>query len=229
MTNDTIATPKDLATATAVVLRENIVLQKQVKELKEKQQQQPKVRKTVAPSELETAIHRVVLKHIDDPNEIPWLVATGKEAASDKISNVVELLEDALNTDDNTLVKTMRVARNAILHIYEGVQRRETACMFQCSCIGGGSEHHAFPSYMAGCFSKGAEDQSFISGRLWDVAELLRLHHGYEKPRPVAQSTIYALKQLADELRFNEDWLAEEIAKISKAVEQCPKPENDGK
>jgi hypothetical protein len=166
-------------------------------------------------SELKRAIHRIVQQHIDGPNEIPLLVATGKEAASKKLLNVVDLLEDALGDDDNTLVKTMRVARNAILHIYDGVQAREFACMTQCPCVGGGSGHFEWPSYTAGCSSKDADDQSRIGGRLWDVAELLRLHHGNSDPRPVAQSTIYALKQLADELRFKEEDLEREIAKIS--------------
>jgi hypothetical protein len=212
MTNDTIATPKDVAVATAVVLGENALLREQIKELKEKREL--KVRK-IAPSELDKVIHRILRKHVEDPNEIPWLVATGTEAASDKISNVVRLLEGALD-DEHRLTKTMRVARNAILHIYEGVRRRETVCLMNCTCIAGGSGHLPFPSYTAGCPSKGFDDGDAIGGRLWNTADLLRLHHGYSNPRPVAQSTIYALRQLADELRFQEDDLEREIAKIGR-------------
>lgn len=192
----------------------------------------PQVQAKQTRASLEIAIRRVLREHLDDLNGVRWIVASGKQAASDKVLNVVELLEDALtkmDEDDTTLVKTMRVARNALLHIGDDVQRREFACLMNCTCIAGGCGHLPWPSYAAGCHSKTSDDQSRIGGRLWDVAELLRLHHGYERPRPVAQSVIYALKQLADELRFKEDWLAEEIAKISKAVEQCPKPENDGK
>jgi hypothetical protein len=50
-----------------------------------RQKHEPEVRKIAprAPSELEQAIRRVVRKHIGNPNEVPWLVATGAEAASD--------------------------------------------------------------------------------------------------------------------------------------------------
>ncbi len=176
-------------------------------------------RDRVTRSELEKAIHRIVLKHIDDPNEIPWLVATGAEGASDKILNVVDLLEGALD-DEHRLVKTMRVARNAVLYVCEGVQKREFACMMQCTCISGGSGHLPWASYTAECSSETSDNQTRIGGRLWDVAELLRLHHGYSKPRPVAQSVIYALKQLADELQFKEKDLGREIAKMTETEEE---------
>jgi hypothetical protein len=95
------------------------------------------------------------------------------------------------------------------------VQDRTDSSTYSANSIGGGSGHFEWPSYTAGCSSKDADDQSRIGGRLWDVAELLRLHHGYSKPPPAAQSVIYALKQLADELRFKEVDLGREIAKIS--------------
>jgi hypothetical protein len=117
-------------------------------------------------------------------------------ASSTKVLNVIILLENALSSKDGwfdvegRLTKTLRVARNALLHIYHGVEQEEIGSAFEK-----GWE----------TFEKECQSDSRIGGRLWDVAELLRLHHGYESPRPVAQATIYALAQLADELRSKEE------------------------
>jgi hypothetical protein len=177
-------------------------------------------------TELEQAIRQRIAENLDDVNKLPWLVGTGAEAASTKIDSVVELLNSKAKGDDEVLVKTMRVARNAVLHVCEDVQQREFAVMFQCPCIRAEwqhrkQQHHQWPHYTAGCFSQESDRHNRIGGRLWDVVEFLRLHSGYESPKLVAQAVILALQQIAGELRSKEEGLTRLVEKIRKSVAEA--------
>lgn len=168
--------------------------------------------------EFEAKLREDLREHLGDLNKVRWVVASGKEAASKKILDVAEMLDGALSSKgkdaENDLVKYMRVARNAILHIYEAVEHREGACMMACTCVMG-CGHLPWTLYAAGCHSEESDENTRIGGRLWDVAELLRLHHGYSRPRPVALSVVYALKRLASELALKESCLQDVVKKIS--------------
>lgn len=172
-------------------------------------------------SEFEGKLREAIRENLDDLNKLSWLVGSGDEASSKKISHVVKMLEDALNNKrkdaDNRLVKTMRVARNAILHIYEAVEHREGACFMACACVFAGGEHSPWPLYAAGCHSEESDENTRIGGRLWDVANLLRMNNGYVNPRPVALSVVYALKRLASELALKESCLQDVVKKISRS------------
>jgi hypothetical protein len=172
----------------------------------------------------ERAIRQRIAENLSDTNKLPWLVGTGVEAASAKIDCVVDLLSSKLNGDEAVLTKTLRVARNAVLCIYDGVQHRECSVMLQCPCTRGVRQHHRWPSYTAGCFSQGSDSGSRIGAGLWDTAEFLRLHHGYETPKLVAQTTIMALQQLAKELRSREEDLTWLVEKIRKETAANPQP-----
>lgn len=178
--------------------------------------------------EFENRLREDLRASLDDLNAVQWAVASGKEAASKKILDVVEMLEGASSSKrkgaENDLVKYMRVARNAILHIYEGVEHREGACMMACGCVFGGGEHSHWPLYAAGCHSEEADEGTRIGGRLWDVANLLRLHNGYVNPRPVALSVVYALKSLASELALKESCLQDVVKKISAESQSLEYP-----
>jgi hypothetical protein len=175
-------------------------------------------------TELEQVIRRHVVANLDDLNRIPWLIGTGVESASAKIDSVVGLLNSKVNGDEGILTKTLRVARNAVLCIYDGVQHREYSVMLKCPCTRGERQHHRWPSYTAGCFSQDSDSGSRIGARLWDTAEFLRLHHGYETPKLVAQTTIMALQQLAKELRSREEDLTRLVEKIRKETAANPQP-----
>lgn len=168
-------------------------------------------------TEFENAIRQRIVENLDDVNKLPWLVASGTEAASAKTDSVVALLNSKMGGDDEVLVKTMRVARNALLHVCEGVQYRESAAMMQCPCIRGERQHHEWPHYTAGCFTKECERGDRIGGRLWDVVEFLRLHSGYETPKLVSHTTILALQQIASELRSREEDLTRLVEKIRES------------
>jgi hypothetical protein len=128
------------------------------------------------------------------------LVGTGKDSAATKIDNLISLLEIEMSGDEERLVKTMRAIRNALLAVYRDVEHREMACMMHCSCMDS-EKHSPWPSAAAGC--RVAENN--LAGRLWDVAEFLRQHSGYEQPKLVAFTTVEALKELRDEFRFKEE------------------------
>jgi hypothetical protein len=170
-------------------------------------------------TELEQVIRQRVVENLDDVNKLPWLVGTGAASASRKIDSVVALLNSEMDGNDEVLTKTMRVVRNAVLHIYKDVEYREVAAMMQCSCLHSEQQHdkrlhHEWPHYAAGCFTEEFERGNRIGGRIWDVAEFLKLRSGYERPKLVAQAVILALKQLAEELRSKEEDLMRLVEKI---------------
>ena len=172
-------------------------------------------------AQLDQLLRQQIEANLFDVNQLGWLVGTGPESASAKIDGLVELLNNELNGDSELLVKTMRVARNAVLRIYDGVVGREFAAMVQCSCSGEGwtqRRHYPWPRYTAGCFTQESERGTQIGGRLWDVAEFLRLHHGYEKPKLVARTIILALQQIADDVRSREKDLMRLLDEIKKPV-----------
>lgn len=170
--------------------------------------------------EFENRLREDLRANLDDLNAVKWAVASGKEAASRKILDVVEMLEGASSSKskcaENDLVKYMRVARNAILHIYEAIEHREGACMMACTCVMG-CGHLPWTLYAAGCHSAESDENTRIGGRLWDVANLLRMNNGYVNPRPVALSVVYALKRLASELALKESCLQDVVKKISRS------------
>lgn len=180
---------------------------------------QPAARATVKQEreEFENRLREDLRANLDDLNAMKWAVASGKEAASKKILDVVEMLEGASSNKskdaENDLVRYMHVARNAILYIYEAVEYREGARMMASTCVMG-CGHLPWTSYAAGCHSEEADENTRIGGRIWDVANLLRLNNGCHS-RSVALSTVYALKQLAGELAFKEEMLEREVKKIS--------------
>jgi hypothetical protein len=178
-------------------------------------------------TELETVIRQRIVENLDDVNKLPWLVGTGAESASTKIDSVVALLNSEVNGNDEILTKTMRVVRNAVLNIYKDVADREVATMMRCPCLYGEGQHserrhHDWPHYTAGCFVRENERGNRIRGRIWDVAEFLKLHSGYEMPKLVAHAAILALQQISSELQGKEQDLTRLVEKIrvnQKAVD----------
>jgi hypothetical protein len=175
-------------------------------------------------TELERIIRQRIAENLADVNVLPWLIGTDAEAASTKIDVVVALLNRELNKSEEALTKTLRVVRNAVLIISGDVNDRECAVMLQCPCTNGKQHHHPWPYYTAGCFSEESDDNTRIGGRLWDVAEFVRLHSGYETPKLVAQTAIFALQQLAKELQSKEEDLTRLVEKIRKETAENPRP-----
>lgn len=162
------------------------------------------------------AVEAAILKAVRESNDdVPWVVAIGKDAVSGKLNAMITLLEAELDGDEERLLKSLRVVRESLMEIYRSVERKEFISMVQCGCLRSG-KHLTWPSYAVGCFSQLHEQRpGGLAGRLWDTAEFVRTHDDYKRSRLVGSTTIGALKTFQREFVLKEESLTRALNKAA--------------